>query len=100
MAGNTIPNTPDYTASLGAQCTSAINANYTLYGRGEVAFFGEFQYDDFNTASQEAYSLADFSAGVDEGVSRGAGVKNAFDSRYFPVARYGQLAPSGFIAEN
>jgi outer membrane receptor protein involved in Fe transport len=66
-----------------------------------VAFFGQFQYDDFNTASQEAYSLADFSAGVErKGLLVELWVKNAFDSRYFPVAfAYGQLAPSGFIAE-
>jgi len=101
VSGNTLPNTPDYTASLGAQFTRAISTSYTMYGRGEAAFFGEFQYDDLNTESQEAYALVDFSAGIErKGFLVELWVKNAFDARYFPIAfAYGQLAQSGFIGE-
>lgn len=100
VSGNTIPNTPDYTVGLGAQFTRPVG-QYTVYGRGEAAFVGEFQYDDFNSASQEAYTLVDFSAGVERhGLLIELWVKNAFDERYFPIAfAYGALAPSGFIGE-
>ena len=64
-------------------------------------FYGAFQYDDANTAGQEAYSLANFRTGV-----RGtrlfaeAWVRNAFDTRYIPVAfSYANFAPSGFVGE-
>ena len=64
--------------------------------------YGRFQYDDANTAAQEAYTLANFRIGV-----RGAHVfcegwvRNAFDTRYIPVAfAYPGLAPSGFVGES
>ena len=64
-------------------------------------FYGAFQYDDANTAGQEAYSLANFRTGV-----RGtrlfaeAWVRNAFDTRYIPIAfAYRNFAPSGFVGE-
>jgi len=101
VGGNTIPNTPDYTATIGAQVTHPLRPGISLYGRGEATFSGTFQYDDLNTAEQGAYSLANFRAGA-----RGrylfveAWIKNAFDTHYIPVAfAYGALAPSGFIGE-
>jgi iron complex outermembrane receptor protein len=101
VGGNTIPNTPDYTATIGAQLTHPLRPGISLYGRAEATFSGTFQYDDLNTAEQRAYSLANFRAGA-----RGrylfaeAWIKNAFDTRYIPVAfAYGALAPSGFIGE-
>jgi iron complex outermembrane receptor protein len=101
VAGNRIPNTPEYTTTVGAQLTHSIGAA-TLYGRGEMVFYGAFEYDDANTQRQDAYSLANFRAGV-----RGrflfaeTWIRNAFDTRYIPVAfAYGPFAPSGFVGES
>jgi iron complex outermembrane receptor protein len=101
VAGNDIPNTPDYTASLGAQFNHAVSQAATVYGRAEAVFYGAFRYDDLNLAGQEAYSLANFRAGARGRWLFGeVWVKNAFDTRYIPVAfAYGQLAPSGFVGE-
>ncbi len=102
VSDNELPNTPDYNLTLGAQLSRAINPRITLYGRGEVTAYGAFHYDDRNTASQDAYSLANFRVGA-----RGrllfaeAWVRNAFDARYIPIAfPYPGFAPSGFIGES
>src|SRR5688572_12168712 len=101
VGGNTIPNTPEYSATLGTQISHALRPGISLYGRAEAVFYGAFEYDDLNLTGQDAYSLANFRAGA-----RGrylfaeAWVRNAFDTRYIPIAfSYGQLAPSGFIGE-
>ena len=101
VSGNRIPNTPEYTATVGAQLTRSAG-RATLYGRGEMVFYGAFEYDDANTARQEAYSLANFRGGVRAGlVFAEAWVRNAFDTRYIPVAfAYGPFAPSGFVGES
>jgi iron complex outermembrane receptor protein len=101
VSDNDIPNTPEYTASLGAQFNHAVTAAVALYGRGEVGFSGAFRYDDLNREGQDAYSLANFRAGVRGRYLFGeVYVRNAFDTRYIPVAfAYGPLAPSGFIGE-
>lgn len=102
VAGNRLPNTPDYTATFGFQVSRAAGGAATLYGRGEVVLYGAFQYDDTNSAGQEAYSLANFRAGVrGKYVFVETWVKNAFDTRYIPVAfAYGGFAPSGFVGES
>jgi iron complex outermembrane receptor protein len=101
VSGNTIPNTPEYTATVGAQVTHPLRAA-TLYGRGEMVFYGTFAYDDANSAGQDAYSLANFRAGVRGKFLFAEGwVRNAFDTRYIPVAfAYGPFAPSGFVGES
>jgi iron complex outermembrane receptor protein len=101
VSGNDIPNTPEYTASLGAQVNHALTTAVAVYGRGEVGFSGAFRYDDLNREGQDAFSLANFRAGVRGRYVFGeVWVRNAFDTRYIPVAfAYGQLAPSGFIGE-
>jgi len=100
--GNELPNTPDYTATIGTQLSRALNGTSLLYGRAEAVFIGAIQYDDANTAGQSAYSLANVRVGV-----RGAAlfaeawIKNAFDTRYIPLAfAYEAFAPSGFIGES
>jgi iron complex outermembrane receptor protein len=100
VGGNTVPNTPDYTGSLGIQVSRSLTQG-TLYGRGEVTFSGAFEYDDLNTERQGAYSLANFRAGIRGRLVFVEGwIRNAFDTEYIPVAfAYGQLAPSGFIGE-
>jgi iron complex outermembrane receptor protein len=103
VSGKKIPNTPDYTATLGAQLSHALSPAVRLYGRAEAVFYGAFKYDDGNFAGQEAYSLANVRAGA-----RGrlmfaeAWVRNAFDTKYVPVAfAYDpRLASSGFIGES
>jgi iron complex outermembrane receptor protein len=101
VGGNTVPNTPDYTASLGIQLSRNLSQGTTLYGRAEATFSGAFEYDDLNTERQDAYSLANFRAGVRGRLVFVEGwIRNAFDTKYIPVAfAYGALAPSGFIGE-
>jgi iron complex outermembrane receptor protein len=101
VGGNTIPNTPEYTATFGAQVTRPVTSAVSVYGRAEAVFYGAFEYDDMNLARQDAYSLANFRAGA-----RGrylfaeAWIRNAFDTHYIPIAfAYGALAPSGFVGE-
>jgi iron complex outermembrane receptor protein len=101
VGGNTIPNTPEYSATLGIQVSHAVATAVAVFGRAEAIFYGAFEYDDMNTARQDAYALANFRAGA-----RGrylfaeAWIRNAFDTRYVPIAfAYGPLAPSGFIGE-
>jgi iron complex outermembrane receptor protein len=103
VGGNKLANSPSYTADLGVQYSRAIVAGATLYGRAEVVRYGDFQYDDANTAGQSAYSLAHFRAGVrTRRVFAEGWIRNAFDTRYIPVAfAYpAGLAPSGFIGES
>jgi len=101
VGGNSVPYTPDYTASLGVQLSRSLSQGATLYGRAEATFTGGFEYDDLNTERQDAYSLANFRAGVRGRVVFVEGwIRNAFDTNYIPVAfAYGALAPSGFIGE-
>ena len=103
VGGNEIPNTPDYTATFGAQLSRAVRSDATVYGRAEVTFYGAFQYDDLNTAGQDSYSLTNFRAGIERGYLFAEGwIRNAFDARYIPVAFAfdRQLARSGFLGES
>ena len=102
VSDNKIPNTPSYTATAGAQFAKSLSSAASLYGMGEIVFYGPFNYDDANLAEQEAYSLANFRAGVRGKYLFVEGwVRNAFDSFYIPVAfAYPGLAPSGFIGES
>ena len=101
VSGNEIPNTPDYTAAFGAHLTRALTSAATLYGHGEVVFYGAFRYDDANLAGQDAYSLANFRAGVRGKYLFAEGwVRNAFDTAYVPVAFAFPGAQSGFLGES
>jgi iron complex outermembrane receptor protein len=102
VGGNDIPNTPSHTATAGVQISRAVRADATVYGRAETTFYGAFKYDDLNLAGQEAYSLANFRAGVrSRYITAEIWVRNAFDTRYIPVAFAfdPRLAPSGFLGE-
>ena len=101
VGGNIIPNTPDYTGTIGVQISHDVRQGVSLYGRAEGIFSGAFMYDDFNLEGQDAYSLANFRAGVrSRWVFVEAWIRNAFDTRYIPTAfAYGPLSPSGFIGE-
>jgi iron complex outermembrane receptor protein len=101
VSDRTIPFTPEYTLSAGIQATRRLTAAATLIGRFEIARYGEFHYDEANTASQQAYSLANARVGVDMGrVSLEGWARNLFDTRYVPTAfAYPGFAPSGFVGE-
>jgi iron complex outermembrane receptor protein len=101
VGGNAVPYTPGYTAMFGGQYTRAITSTITGFGRAEIALNGEFYYDEGNRQSQEAYSIVNFRGGAR--FNRFFGelwLRNAFDSRYIPIAIPYDFAPSGFIGEN
>lgn len=103
VSDNRIPNTPNATASFGAEVSHPLRPSISLFGRAEAVVYGGFKYDDQNLAGQDAYSLANFRGGArGRRLSIEAWVRNAFDSHYVPVAfAYAQqLAPSGFIGES
>jgi iron complex outermembrane receptor protein len=100
ISGNDVPNTPDYTASVGVQYGRALSAVWTFYGRGEVSLSGAFSYDETNAQGQDAYALANFRGGIRSKRFFAEGwVRNAFDTTYIPVALRLDFAPSGFIGE-
>ena len=101
VSGNEVPFTPDVTFAIGAQLTRELTSQLALYGRGELTASGAFHYDDMNAASQDAYSLVNLRAGLRSGLFFAeAWVRNAFDTRYVPVAfAYPGLAPSGYVGE-
>jgi iron complex outermembrane receptor protein len=101
VSGKKLPSAPDHTFTVGAQLSKDLNKSLALYGRGEVWFNGGFEYNDANTARQEAYSLTNFRAGLRWRYAFVEGwTKNVFDKRYIPIAfAYGSFAPSGFVGE-
>ena len=54
VTDNKLPNTPKFTFSAGAQVVRPVTEKVSVYGRGEIASYGEFFYDDLNRASQDA----------------------------------------------
>ncbi|MEX2662913.1 MAG: TonB-dependent receptor [Vicinamibacterales bacterium] len=100
VSDNVIPNTPDYTATFGAHLSRDVTSAATVYGHGEVVFYGAFKYDDANLAGQEAYSLANLRAGVEGKYLFAEGwIRNAFDTAYVPVA-FAFPSQSGFLGES
>lgn len=102
VAGNEIPSTPGYTATVGAQVTRQIVRSWSWFARGEAVMYDSFYYDELNAAEQDAYSLVNLRGGVQgRRYSVDVWVKNAFDTFYVPVAfMYDpRLAPSGYIGE-
>jgi iron complex outermembrane recepter protein len=101
VSDNKIQFTPDYTMGFGAQYSREIRPGWRAFGRVDVAITGPFEYDDANTAHQDAYTLTNFRGGVRGKVFFAeAWVKNAFDVRYIPLAiPYPGFAASGFVAE-
>jgi iron complex outermembrane recepter protein len=100
VAGNKIPNTPDYTVSLGGQYSTVVGPA-TILGRADAVFYGGFQYNDQNSLGQEAFSLVNLRLAVSGRFLLGELlIRNAFDTRYIPLAfPYGSFAPSGFMGE-
>ena len=101
VSDNKLPYTPDYTALVGAQLSRGMTSTITAFVRGEAVLSGEFQYDEANSRSQEAYSLLNLRAGARTRYLFGeVFVRNAFQTRYVPIAIPYQFAQSGFIGEN
>jgi len=101
VSGKTIPNTPDYTAAFGAKIERPLTGTTALFGRAEAIFYGTMQFDDANTARQDAYSLVNVRGGFrSRYFFAEVWVRNAFDTRYVPVAfPYPGFTASGFIGE-
>ena len=80
----------------------AVSTATSLFARAEVAVRGRYEYDDANTQGQDAYSIASFRSGVrGKRLFAEAWIRNAFDTRYVPIAfAYPGLAPSGFVGES
>ena len=104
IGGNHLIFTPDYTASAGTQYTLQVCREAALYARAEVAVYGRYFYNPVNTADQDAYSLANFRAGVRGQHWFAEGwIRNAFDTHYVPIAfefPNGALGGSGFVGES
>jgi iron complex outermembrane receptor protein len=100
VAGNKIPNTPSFTTAFGGQYSYPLGP-FKLYARADVATTGSFQYDEANTQGQSAYTLTNLRGGFHgQTFSVEAWVRNAFDTRYVPLAfPYPGFSPSGFIGE-
>lgn len=102
VAGNRLPQTPDFTLNLGTQFAWEICEHATVYARAEATTYGNLFFDAANGASQDTYTLANFRAGVRgqhwfvEGWAR-----NAFDETYVSTALAftPAFAPSGYIGE-
>jgi iron complex outermembrane receptor protein len=101
VGGNTVANTPSYTATAGVQVAHALRQTSQVYGRLEIVRSGSFEYDDANTVGQDAYTLMHIRAGVHgKIVVVEAWIRNVLDTRYVPVAfAYPGFAPSGFVGE-
>ena len=102
VGGNRLANAPSYTADFGVQFARPVRDGLALTARAEAICYGDYLYDDANTAGQDAYTLTNLRAGLRGGRAFGeVWVRNAFDTHYVPVAfPYPGLAPSGFIGEN
>ena len=75
---------------------SAVNG----FLRAEVMLSGAFQYDEGNTRGQDRYSIVNLRAGARHRYLFGElFVRNAFQTRYVPIAIPYQFAQSGFIGE-
>jgi iron complex outermembrane receptor protein len=100
IEGNRLPNTPDYTFSIGGQYSRMVGSA-TAFGRIDIVRSGAFQYNDANSLGQEAYSLVHLRGGYT--ARRWLAevfVRNAFDTAYIPLAfAYPGFAPSGFLGE-
>ncbi len=102
VSGNRLANAPSYTADFGVQYARPLRDAVSLIARAEVICYGDYDYDDPNTAGQTAYRLTNLRAGLRAKHTFGeVWIRNAFDTRYVPVAfPYPGLAQSGFVGEN
>jgi iron complex outermembrane receptor protein len=102
VGGKTPLGVPSYTADFGIQYVRPLANGLALTARAEAICYGDYQYDDANTAGQDAYTLTNLRAGIRGKRAFGeVWVRNAFDTQYIPVAfPYPGLARSGFLGES
>jgi iron complex outermembrane receptor protein len=102
VGGNRLANAPRYTADFGMQYVRPLRGEVSLIARAEAICYGDYEYDDPNTAGQGAYTLTNLRAGLRARHTFGeVWIRNAFDTRYVPVAfPYPDFALSGFVGEN
>ena len=92
---------PEFTAHAGSQYTWQVCQAAALYARAEVVVYGDYWYNPANTASQTAYRLTNFRAGLRGHHWYAEGwVNNAFDTHYVPIAFEYPNGRSGFIGES
>ena len=101
ISGNKIANTPAFTTLFGAQYSRQMGAKWRWFGRVDIATTGAFEYDEQNTQRQDAYTLTNIRGGIRcKGLIVEGWVRNAFDTRYVPLAfLFPGFTPSGFLAE-
>jgi iron complex outermembrane receptor protein len=101
VGGMRVPNTPDRTATIGAEVAGSMGGRLSFTGRAETVFYGAFAYDTANTERQDDFALTNLRAIIRrDRVVIEAWMKNAFNTFYVPVAfSYAAFAPSGFIGE-
>ena len=98
--GNTIPNTPDYTASFGTELSHRLTPAVRLYGRAEVVFYGAFKYDEGKPRGRmptRSPTSASACAARASFVETGCGTPS---TQVHPGGvRLRPVAPSGFVGE-
>ncbi len=100
VSDHQVPYTPDYTALFGGQLNRAVTSSINAFVRAEAVLTGAFQYDEANTRGQEAYSIVNIRAGARyKRYLVDVFLRNAFETRYVPIAIPYQFAQSGFIGE-
>ena len=100
VSNNKIPNTPAYTGVVGTMVSRDVRG-MRVWGRADVALTGAFEYNEANTVRQDAYALTNLRFGLTRSrLLVEAWVRNAFDTRYIPLAfAFPGFTPSGFLAE-
>jgi iron complex outermembrane receptor protein len=101
ISGNKLANAPSYTADFGVQYARPLRGPISLFARAEAICYGDYQYDEPNTAGQDAYTLTNLRVGVRGARAFGeVWIRNAFDTTYIPIAFPFSGAASGFLGEN
>jgi iron complex outermembrane receptor protein len=101
ISGHKVANTPAFTTTFAAQYSREFRPGHRLFGRVDVVTTGAFEYDEANTVRQDAYTITNVRGGLRlRRVTVEAWIRNAFDTRYVPLAfMFPGFTPSGFLAE-
>jgi outer membrane receptor protein involved in Fe transport len=92
--------TPRYTGLVGAEVSRAVRRGAAVFGRVEAVHYGPLEYDPSNLARQDAYTITNLRLGLrGDRLLADVWVRNAFDTRYVPLAFPYQFSSSGFIGE-
>jgi iron complex outermembrane receptor protein len=85
----------------GAQWNRPVTSTINGFVRAEAVFTGGFEYDEANTRGQGAYSIVNLRGGARyKYVVAELFLRNAFETRYVPIAIPYQFAQSGFVGES